>query len=132
MKLLLSTAVCISVSFAACRTSSTESTVVFVDDDRASANSDFSQREDPLLLVVEIAADGKLVLNKIEVGTTADLDPVGEKLETIFEDRARLGIDQREVVIEMKGSISGRDFEKLIERLAGVRAVPIRVVKGNE
>lgn len=77
MKLLLATAVFISVSFAACRTSSTESSVVFVDDDQTSANGDFSQRVDPLLLVVEIAADGKLALNKIDVGTTADLDPIG-------------------------------------------------------
>lgn len=127
----LGIAAVISIFLWGCGRSSPGSTVVFVDRDETSANSLLPEGEDPLLLVVRITEDGKLALNKIDVGTIADLNPICEKLEAIFEDRARAGIDSKEVVIEMKGNISGENFEKLIQSLAAISARPIRVVKGN-
>lgn len=120
----------LALLLSACRGSAGGSQVMFVDRREASETRDVHDGDDPLLLLVEIGEDGKLVLNKIDVGTTADLDPICEKLSVIFEDRSRSAIEKREVVIEMRGNVSGEDFEKLIGRMSGIRAAPIHVVKG--
>ncbi len=130
MKLFAAATVLLTV-LTGCQRSSTESVVTFVDRSEVYSNADLSERTDSLLLVVEIAEDSKLTLNKIDVGTTADLDRISEKLETIFEDRARAAIAKREVVIEMNGNVSGKHFERLIERLIKTNATPIRVIKGS-
>ncbi len=91
----------------------------------------FNQKPKPLMLVVEITESGKLSLNKIETGTISDLTVLSKKLEVIFDDREKAGINEREVVIDPQGSVKNEDLEKLIESLAGVKAAPIRIIKNN-
>ena len=131
IKLISVTAVFVLIGFSACGRSSTESMVTFVDRSTVFASVDASGQTDPLLLLVEIAENGNLSLNKIDVGTTANLDQLSGRLDAIFNDRAQAGIDRRDVLIEMKGEVDGEHFEKLIESLAQAGATPIRVIKGN-
>ena len=79
--------------------------------------------------MVEITSDGKLSLNKIETGTIDDTAVLAEKLKSVFDDREKTSISEREVVIDRKGSVERKDLEKVIENLAGVKASPIRVLK---
>ncbi|MCA1624810.1 MAG: hypothetical protein LC768_15085 [Acidobacteria bacterium] len=83
------------------------------------------------MLRVEIDEDGKLSLNKIETGTTADPTLLAEKLKVIFDDREKTSVSEREVVIMPRGEIKNEDVEKLIENLANVKASPIRVIKNS-
>ena len=87
------------------------------------------EKPNPLMLVVEITEDGKLSLNKIETGTIDDTAVLAEKLKSVFDDREKTSISEREVVIDRKGSVERKDLEKVIENLAGVKASPIRVIK---
>jgi hypothetical protein len=87
--------------------------------------------ENPLLLVVEIDERGRLCLNKIETGTTADLTVLTGKLKIIFDDREKQGIKEREITIDPQGDVKNDDLEKLIESLADLKAAPIRVIKNN-
>ena len=63
----------------------------------------FEKNTNPLLLVVVIADDGKLSLNKIETGTIDDMSVLSEKLRSIFDDREKNGITEREVLVEDEG-----------------------------
>ena len=130
MKLFTAAALLLIV-LSVCRGPSAQSMIVFVDRDTVYSNPDSSAPADSLLLVIEISEDGKLTLNKIDVGTTANLEKISETLERIFEDRARTAIEKRDVVIEMNGNVSGKHFESLIECLIKAHAGPIRVVKGS-
>ena len=84
---------------------------------------------DPLRLVVEIDEAGKLRLNKIETGTTADLTEFSEKIRVIFEDRKMARIEHYEVVIDPQGDVQHGDLEKLIRCLAEANASPIQIIK---
>jgi hypothetical protein len=92
----------------------------------------FEKNTNPLLLVVVITDEGKLSLNKIETGTIDDMSVLSEKLRSIFDDRKKNGITEREVLVEMKGNVKNKDLEKLIENLNAVKAVPISVIKDNK
>lgn len=87
---------------------------------------------DPLMLVIEIAGDGKLRLNKIETGTISEPGALAEKLEVIFDDRAMAGIQERGVVINPQGELSSTDLQYLIDRLTQARASPIRIVDRHQ
>ena len=78
-----------------------------------------------------IDENGKLSLNKIETGTIDDAGQLSEKLRSVFDDRARSAIAEREVLIEMKGKIKKENLEKLIESLSAVKASPIRIIKNG-
>lgn len=82
-------------------------------------------------LFVEIDENGRLSLNKIETGTTSDLSNLIEKIELIFEDREKVGISERSIVIDPQGNVKNEDLEKLIESLASMKAAPIQVIKTN-
>lgn len=114
--------------FGGCKDTARNSTVEFID-----RRTIFALDEKPnlLRLVVEITKDGKLSLNKIETGTISDLSNLIEKIEVIFDDREKAGINEREVVIDPQGNVKNEDLEKLIESLASVKAAPIRVIKNN-
>ena len=89
------------------------------------------KRIDPLILVVEITADGKLSLNKIETGTIRDITVLSAALDVVFEDRRAAGISAREVVINPNGEVNGKHLERLIEALTKAKASPIRLIKSE-
>jgi biopolymer transport protein ExbD len=89
------------------------------------------QKSNPFMLVIEITEDGRLSLNKIQTGAITDLSDLSEKLEAIFNDREKVGIDEREVIIDRQGKVKNGDLEKLIKSLADVKASPIRIIKNN-
>ncbi len=91
----------------------------------------FEKKTNPLLLVVEIDAQGRLNLNKIQTGTISDSSVLSSKIEAIFEDRRNAGIVEREIFIKLQGTIKGTDLDKLIQSLMDVKAAPIRVIKNN-
>ncbi len=125
---LLMIAVCLLLS--GCRSSTNYYPVTFVERSEALPEAEI-QKTNPLLLVVEINGNGKLKLNKIETGTIADLSVLSEKIEAIFEDRRNNGVTEREIFVDLQGTIKGADLKKLIENLAARNAVPIRVIKNN-
>ena len=90
-----------------------------------------SQAPRPLMLVLEIDEAGRLRLNKIETGTTADTAPLAEKLEAIFADREKSGIDEREVLIDPKTSFEAERYKELIRVLADAKATPIKVIEND-
>ena len=85
----------------------------------------------PLMLIVEIDQTGRLSLNKIETGTTADMQLLSEKLEAIFADREKAGINEREVLIDPKTDGDTRQYGELITVLADAKASPIRVIRND-
>ena len=95
------------------------------------ASQAFTEKTKPLRLVVEIDENGRLNLNKIETGTTRDLTSLNGKLQSIFDDREKSGISEREVVIDPQGGVRNDDVEKLIESLAAAKAAPIRIIKND-
>lgn len=116
------------LSFFSCKGSAKHYPVDFVN-----RNVVFSpaKKPNPLRLVVEISKDGRLRLNKIETGTIDDGTELSNKLIAIFNDRQKVGIDEREVVIDPQGKVNDEDLEKLIKNLADVKAEPIRVIKSD-
>ena len=90
-----------------------------------------NETRNPLLLIVEIDERGRLCLNKIETGTTADLTVLTGKLKIIFDDRKKSGITQREITIDPQGNVKNDDLEKLIENLTAAKSAPIRIIKNN-
>lgn len=127
-KILLASIFMICFAFSGCQDSAKNYPVDFVDRNAVFA---LDKKPNPLSLVVEIAEDGKLSLNKIETGTVADLTVLSEKLKVIFDDREKAGINEREVVIDPQAKVKNKDLEKLIENLAEVKASPIRVIKAE-
>jgi biopolymer transport protein ExbD len=111
-----------------CESSAGNYPVTFVDQSDVFASD---RRSNPLLLVVEMSEDGKLSLNKIETGTISDLEVLTEKLKAVFDDREKASINERDVVINLKGKISGEDLQRLVESLAQAKASPILVIKNN-
>lgn len=130
-RILFPSMLLIFLSFPGCRNSAKIHPVEFVDRSEIYPARDQSDRApDPLLLVVEISADGKLSLNKIEAGTIADLSPLAEKLKSVFDERAKASISRRAVVIDSKNKIgSEEDLAKLVEALAKLKASPIRIIQ---
>lgn len=120
--------VLICATFFGCKSSAAIHSVEFVD--RSSA---FSQGVLPqsLILVVEIDEGERLRLNKIETGTTGDMSLLAEKLEVIFADRAKAGIDEREVFIDPKIVPETKSVEELIRVLEDAKASPIRVIRND-
>ena len=116
-------AVCLLVS--GCANSAKNEPVVVVD---RSASPAPDRAANPLTLVVRVEASGRLTLNKIETGTTADLSELTENLRAIFADRERVGISRREVQIEPLGEIDEAELENLVENLKAAQASPIRVI----
>lgn len=93
--------------------------------------SSLDKKANPLMLVVEIGADGRLNLNKIETGTISDVSDLSEKIKVIFNDREKAGINEREVLIDSKIKAEGEGFEKLVKTLADLKASPIRIIKND-
>jgi biopolymer transport protein ExbD len=91
----------------------------------------YSTTSQPLVLIVEIDEAGQLRLNKIETGTTADMELLTEKLEAIFADREQSGISEREVVVDAKFGGDRERYEELISVLEDVKASPIRVITND-
>ena len=129
--ILLVPIVVICLSFLGCQESAKNYPVDFVDRKAIFPIGNHIQKSNPLMLVIEIADDGKLSLNKIETGTIADTTLLSEKLKVIFDDREKASIKGREVVIDLKGKVKSEDLEKLVESLANAKASPIRVIKNN-
>ena len=118
----------ICLSFFGCKDSAKNYQIEFVE--RKIAFSTDIQ-PNPLKLVVEINEDGKLRLNKIETGAINDPTFLTEKLKTIFDDREKAGINEKEVVIDAQYEVENEDLERLIESLAAANAAPILIVKSN-
>lgn len=130
-KTLLVSIFVICLSFLGCRDSAKNYPVDFVDRKAVFPIENQVQKVNSLSLVVEIAEDGKLSLNKIETGTIDDLALLSEKLKVIFDDREKASIKEKEVVIDPKGKVKYEDLEKLVETLASIKASPIWIVKNN-
>lgn len=126
-KILVSVVFALCLSPAGCQDSTTDYPVQFVERDTALPET----ASNPLRLVVEVTETGKLRLNNIETGTPADLTILSERLKTIFADREKALISEREIIIDSQG-ISNEDLKKLIESLADVKAEPIRVIKDGK
>jgi hypothetical protein len=56
---------------------------------------------------------------------------LAEKLEVIFADREKFGIDEREVLIDPKINIETERYEELIKVLSDANATPIRVIRND-
>jgi len=99
-KILLISIFVSSFSFLDCKSSVENYPVHFVD-----RNTVFSldKRQKPLMLVVEIAEDGKLCLNKIETGTIADISHLSEKLKVILKHTKRVGLQILFLFVVKKG-----------------------------
>ena len=82
----------------------------------------------PLDLVVEIDGQGRLSLNKIETGTVKDMSILKEKLHAVLADRDRWSIPERDVVIEVEGSIDHSDLDALIGSLKNTGISQITVL----
>ena len=115
------------LSFFGCQYAATNQ-IEFVD---RNAGYSTGENQNPLTLVVAIDENGKLSLNKIETGTIDDAGQLSEKLRSVFDDREKSAIVEREVLIEMKGKIKKENLEKLIESLSAVKASPIRIIKNS-
>ncbi|MCA1622623.1 MAG: hypothetical protein LC778_02295 [Acidobacteria bacterium] len=111
-----------------CKDSAKNYPVQFVD-----RNAAFSldNKLNPLRLVVEINENGKLRLNKIETGTIEDATFLSERLKTIFADREKAAIGEREIVIDPQYEVEEENLERLIESLAGANAAPILIIKSD-
>ncbi len=128
-KTILALVLGLSLLIASCRDSAKGSAVMFVDQSNVFPDQGPEQRANPLILLVEISGEGKLSLNRIETGSIDDTTILSERMTTVFKDREKSSIREREVVVEMKGSVAGKDLENLIDMLEGVNASPIRVIK---
>lgn len=126
-RILLPIILAACLSLACCKDSATSDQVQFVDRDIALSPESMSN---PLRLIIEITETGKLRLNKIETGTIADLTILTERLKTIFSDREKALISEREIIIDPQG-FSDEDLEKLIESLAEAKASPIEVINSS-
>ncbi|HVF30276.1 MAG TPA: hypothetical protein VNA22_04865 [Pyrinomonadaceae bacterium] len=118
-------AACCSLTLA-CGTPSKDVLVTHVDAGRAIA-ADGS--EGALKLVVEINGDGRLLLNRIDIGTISNTSVLIEKLGTIFEDRRKASIAGREVMIQMNGTITEEHLEVLIDALIRAKASSIQITR---
>jgi hypothetical protein len=118
----------ICIALTGCKSSGRDHSAVFVDRDSAFA---IDGEPDPLRLVVEIDAEGKLRLNKIETGTMSDISDLSERIKVIFDDREKGGMHEREILIDTKIRIESQDFENLVRTLADLKASPIRVIKND-
>ncbi len=127
-QILLTPILLICAAFFGCTTSATNHSVEFVDRSAAFSHGISPQ---PLTLIVEIDEAGRLRLNKIETGTTRDMSLLAEKLEVIFADREKSGIDEREVLIDPKINVESERYEELITVLADAKASPIRVITND-
>lgn len=118
----------VGLFFFGCQYAATSNGIEFVD-----RNAGYlpNEEQNPLTLVVAIDENGKLSLNKIETGTIDDAGQLSEKLKSVFDDREKSAISEREVLVEMKGKIKKENLEKLIESLAAVKASPIRIIKNS-
>ena len=127
-KILFAAILAASLPFVGCKDSVKNHPVQFVD-----RNTAFSldNKSNPLRLVVEINENGELRLNKIETGTIEDTTFLSEKLKTIFADREKASISEREIVIDPRGEVEEEDLEMLIESLAGANAEPILIIKSD-
>lgn len=112
----------------ACRESAKGPAVLFVDQSEV-AGGIADQQTDPLMLMVSIDSRGKLRLNRIETGTIDDTTVLGEKLTAVFNDRGKSSIAEREVLVEMEGTVRHVDLETLIAALTEAGASPINVIK---
>lgn len=93
---------------------------------------EFYDREpDPLMLVVKVAENGKMSLNNLDKGTINDPTLLSQQIKTIFEDREKSGVAEKEIVIQPKSKIKDDDLEKLVDALAAVKASPIRIIKSG-
>ena len=127
MKIRLTLILIICFTLSGCESSPKIVRVELIDRSVAALN----ETRNPLLLIVEIDERGRLCLNKIDTGTTADLTILTGKLKIIFDDRKKTGITQREITIDPQGNVKNDDLEKLIENLTAVKAAPIRIIKNN-
>jgi len=114
-----------------CQDSSKIYPIEFVDRKEFFPAADAIQKPKPLLLVVAVAADGRLSLNRIETGKISDVKVLKEKIAVVFADREKSLISEREVVIDPQVGIDDEDLGKLIEALKSVDATPIRIIKNN-
>ena len=130
-KILFASIFIICLSLFGCRDSAKSYPVNFVDRKTVFPIENQIRKANPLMLVVEIAEDGKLKLNNIETGTIDDTTLISQKLKAIFDDREKAAIGAREVVVDPQGKVKYEDLEKLIDNLAEVKASPIRVIKNQ-
>jgi hypothetical protein len=127
MKIRLASILIICFVLSGCENSPKIVRVDLIDQKPAALN----KKPNPLLLVIGIDRNGRLSLNKIETGTTADLTVLTGKLKIIFDDREKAGVKGKEIIIDPQGSVKNDDLEKLIESLVDLKAAPIRVIKNN-
>jgi hypothetical protein len=127
-QILLIPFVLICGTFLGCKSSATDQSVEFID---RSAVSSQGALPTSLRLIVEIDESGILRLNKIETGTIRDTSLLADKLEVIFAEREKTGIDSREVVIDPKVNVETEHYEAVIMVLAEANASPIRVIRNR-
>ena len=86
-------------------------------------------KPNPLSLLVDIGADGKLKLNAEELGTIVNPSPLAAKLSNIFNARkegaGRMGEVERMVILKAPISVKYGDVAKVIDAIAGAGSEPI-------
>jgi hypothetical protein len=94
---------------------------------RRDANSAYA-RDDSLRLVLEVKGDGRLRLNKIDIGNISDTSELSEKLKVIFDERARDGIQNRAVFIEPLKEVDQDQIKALVDVLVQSDASQIQII----
>jgi hypothetical protein len=84
--------------------------------------------EDALKLVVEVASDGTLTLNRIRTGSIENTTHLRDSVKAIFDDRKRNGIAAREVIVVLNGDVQDSDLNDLIAALESVDGRSLRIV----
>jgi biopolymer transport protein ExbD len=89
-------------------------------------------KPNPLSLVVSVANDGKLMLNKDEMGDVTDLSKVENALTTLFKERESNGVFkegtseiEKTVFVKAPRSLKYGDVVKVIDSLKIAGATPV-------
>jgi hypothetical protein len=118
--------IAILVSFSAC--DANRQVASYADRGRSEEIHRSGEEKDPLKLVVEVATDGTLSLNRIKTGSMENTTHLRDSIEAIFEDRMRNGIAAREVIVVLNGDVGKDDLDNLIDALESVNVGPLRIV----
>lgn len=82
-------------------------------------------KPNPLLLLVEIKADGKINLGRDDMYSISNLDLLADKMKTILEDRDAHNIKDKSITIKAERRVRYGDVAKVIDVIKGAGGNPI-------
>lgn len=97
-------------------------------------NTNEPVRPNPLTLVAMLENDGRLMLNREDMGTISDTSSLEEKLTEVFKQRENYGVFrvgtnevEKTVYVKVSKSVKYADFIKLVEAVTIAGAQPVGV-----